>query len=107
MEFNKVKCKVLHWDNPKHKYRLGREKIESRCGEDLGWLVDDKLDVIRQCMLVAQKANCIKRSRKVILPLSPALVRLHMAYCAQLWGLQHQGMMQVQVAQQAQSRPQR
>ncbi|KAK4815657.1 hypothetical protein QYF61_005219 [Mycteria americana] len=60
--------------------------------------MDKKLDMGRQCVLVAQKANrilgCIKRRvasrlREVILPLYPALVRTHLEYCIQLWGHQH------------------
>ncbi|GAB0180078.1 hypothetical protein GRJ2_000473100 [Grus japonensis] len=95
------KCKVLHmgWGNPQYQYRLGDEGIESSPEEkDLGLLVDEKLDMSRQCALTAQKANCIlgyiksnvtSRSREVTLPLCSALVRPHLEYCIQLWGPQY------------------
>ncbi|PKU46444.1 coiled-coil domain-containing protein 66 [Limosa lapponica baueri] len=101
MRFKEVKCREPHLgqDNPQYQYRLGDEGIESSpAQEDLGILMDEKLDMSQQCALAAKKVKhilgCIKRSvasssREVILPLYSTLLRPHLEYCIQLWNPQH------------------
>ena len=61
MKFKMVKCKVLHLGqgNPKHKYILSGEWLESSPEEDLRVSADKSLNVSWQCMLSTPKANCI------------------------------------------------
>ena len=65
MKFNKDKCKVLHLGqgNPKHRYSLAGEWFESSPEKkDLGVSVGERISMSWQCVLAAQKVNCILAS---------------------------------------------
>ncbi|GAB0183197.1 mitochondrial enolase superfamily member 1 [Grus japonensis] len=98
MKYSKGKHRVLHpigMNNPKHQYRLAVDLLGSSAAEkDLRVLVDNKLSMSQQCVLVAKKANGIlgyikksvaSMSREVILPLYSALLRPRLQYRVQLW----------------------
>ena len=101
MRFRKAKCKIvhLHWFNPKHRYSLSGEWLESSPDERyLEVSADERFNMSRECAFAAQNANCIQgyikrsvtsRLREMILPLYSTLVRLYLEYCMQFWGPQH------------------
>lgn len=106
MKFSDTKYKVLCLceDNLKHEYRSGDEWIESSTAEEDLMEVDEKLGMIQEIPFSTQKAShsmdYIKRDvasrlRKMIVPLYSTTVRNLLQCCIQVWGLQHEKVMEL------------
>lgn len=97
MRFNKGKCKALHlWrNNLRHQYMLGVIQLEnSLAANDLGVLVDSRLNVNQQYALAAKKADdmlgCHRQSiASGLREVYSTLVRPHVEYWVQFWAPQH------------------
>ena len=78
-------------------YRLGEEPLESIPVEDLGsqwmrswtWASSAHLQPGRPTISWAALRRVASREREVVFPFYLALVRPHLEYCVQAWGLQY------------------
>ena len=59
MRFNKSKCRILHLGKNNYTYQYRWGAPESSVEKDLSVLVDNKLAMSQQCVLVVKKANGI------------------------------------------------
>ena len=68
--------------------------VSTEAEEDLGVVIDAKMNMGQQCGDAVRKANCTlscihrcisSKSKEVILPLYAALVRPQLEYCVQFW----------------------
>ena len=93
MKYSKDKCRVLQVgeNNPRYQCRLGTDLLESSVGKrDLEVLVDSRVTISQHCKKASGILGCIRRSvvsrsKKVLLPLYSALVRLHLQYYVPFW----------------------
>ena len=83
------------YNNKEYDYCMGNECIETTHEErDLGVIITETLDLIKQCVRAANKANAMLgminrafkyKTKEVVLKLYKSLVRPHLYYCIQAW----------------------
>jgi ribonuclease P/MRP protein subunit RPP40 len=102
MEFNKKKCKVMHFGsrNPRYSYYMGGfapagvvlEEVHEE--KDLGVIISESLKPAAQCAKAVKKANSVLgqmsrsfhfRDRNVWIRLYKTFVRPHLELCVQAW----------------------
>lgn len=69
MKFYKLECWILHleWNNARHKYKLGEERLESSPAErDLEVLVGSRVNRSQQRALAAKRANYIRSAESIV-----------------------------------------
>ena len=97
MLFNADKCKCIHYgyNNKQYDYFMGKECIETTHEErDLGVIITETLDITKQCVRAANKANAMLgminrafkyKNKEVVLKLYKSLVRPQLDYYIQAW----------------------
>jgi hypothetical protein len=102
MEFNKQKCKVMHFgrNNPKFQYRMGDHVLAQTDEEkDVGVYVTSSLKPSAHCIRAAKTASTVlgqigrsfKYRDKIIFPkLYTRYVRPHLEFSSQAWNPWHQ-----------------
>ena len=86
---------IVGYNNKQYDYFMGNECFETTYEErDLGVIITETLDVTKQCVRAANKANTILgminrafkyKIKEVVLKLYKSLVRSHLDYCIQAW----------------------
>ncbi len=99
MPFNVSKCQILQVGtrNQKYEYGMNGTELESvQCVKDLGVRIASSLKFSQQCKAATGKTNRILglinrnfafKNKDVILPLYLSLIRPHLEYAVQFWGL--------------------
>jgi hypothetical protein len=97
MLFNAEKCKCIHYgyNNKQYDYFMEKECIEKTHEErDLGVIITETLDITKQCVRAANKANAMLgminrafkyKNKEVVLKLYKSLVRPQLDYYIQAW----------------------
>jgi hypothetical protein len=116
MEFNRQKCKVMHFgaNNPKHQYSMGGQVLaETEEEKDVGVTVTKNLKPGAHCSKAAKTASVVLgqigrsfkyRDKKIFPKLYTRYVRPHLEFVSVAWNPWHQKDIDVPVLERVQKR---